>query len=68
LFIGSDLGVNPHRLFFSEGDCCEELDGWLRVRKSGIVVDFQRILMFVSGHFDLRSYPLDDSVIEDMVL
>jgi hypothetical protein len=68
LFVAFDLGLHTHQLLLSEGDSCEELDGWLRVKKSGISVDFRRILMFVSGNLDLRSHQLDDSVIEEMSL
>jgi hypothetical protein len=40
LFVASDLGVHHSQLLFAEGHSCEEFDGWLRIRKSGISVDF----------------------------
>jgi hypothetical protein len=41
LFIASELGLIPHHILFSEGDSCEALDGWRRVSKSDISVDFR---------------------------
>jgi hypothetical protein len=61
LFAASDLGVHRPQLLFAEGHSLKEFDGGLRLRKSGISVDFRRILRFVSGHLDLESYQLDDS-------
>jgi serine/threonine protein kinase len=66
LCFASDLGVSPSQLLFAEGDSCEEFEGWLRLRKSGISVDFRRLLRFGSDHLELRSYLFEDSVIEDV--
>jgi hypothetical protein len=43
LFIASDPGVSPSQRLFPEGDSCEDFEGWLRVRESGISVNFRRI-------------------------
>jgi hypothetical protein len=51
---------------FAEGDSCKEFEGWLRLRKSGIVVDFRRNLRFGSDHFELRSYLFEDLVIKEI--
>jgi hypothetical protein len=66
LFIASDPGVRPHQLLFAEGHHCEEFDWWLEVRKSGISVDFRRILRFGRSHLELKSYELYESVIDEM--
>jgi hypothetical protein len=66
LFIASDPGVRPHQLLFAEGHRCEEFDGWLEVRESGISVDFRRILRFDTNHLKLISYELYESVIKEM--
>jgi hypothetical protein len=61
LCVASDLGGHRRQLLFVEGHSCDEFDDWLRMRKSGISVDFRCLLRFVSGHLDLESYQLDDS-------
>jgi hypothetical protein len=44
LFGASDMDNNPDQLSFAEGNLYEKYDGWLRVRRSGIVIDFRHIL------------------------
>jgi serine/threonine protein kinase len=66
LYVASYLNYNRHRILFSEGDSFDELYGWLRVRESGISVDFRRMLRLVSEDFDMISYQLSNSVIEEM--
>jgi hypothetical protein len=66
LFIDSDVGINLDRLLFAEGDSCDEFEGWLRVRQSGIAVDLRRIFKIDSNLCELKSYLFDDSMIEEM--
>jgi hypothetical protein len=68
LFVASDLGISPDQLLFAEDDSCRELEGWIRVRMSGVSVDFRCILTFEFGLLELRSYPLDDSAIEEFAV
>jgi hypothetical protein len=68
LFVASGLGVHRPQLLFAEGHSCEEFDGWLWIRKSGIAVDFRRILRFGSCFLEFRSYLFEDSVIEEMAM
>jgi hypothetical protein len=64
-FVASDLGISPNELLFAEGHSCEEFNWWLRVRKSGISVDFRRVFKFGSDLLEMRSYLLEDSVIKE---
>jgi hypothetical protein len=66
LFVASDVTVNLDRLFIAEKVFCDEFDGWMRVRKSGISVDFRRIVRFGFGLHELKSYLFDDSGIEEV--
>jgi hypothetical protein len=66
LFVASDLGITPDRLSFSEKDSCPAFYEWLRVRKSGIAVDFRQILRFDSYLAELKSRLLNDSVVEEI--
>jgi hypothetical protein len=66
LFVASDLGVTPDQLSFSESDSCPAFDEWLRVRKSGIDVDFRQILRFDSYLPELKSRLLNDSIVDEI--
>jgi hypothetical protein len=66
LFVASDLGVRPSQLVFAEGDSFQEFHDWLGLNKSGIVVDFRRILRFDSDLSELKNHLLKDSVIEEI--
>jgi serine/threonine protein kinase len=63
LFVASDVTVSHDRLSLTPGHSCREFDGWLRERRSGIAVDFRRLLMFCSGLPELRSYLFEESEI-----
>jgi hypothetical protein len=58
--------VNSDQLLFAEGSSCHEFEGWLRVKQSGIAIDFRRILRCGSDVPELESYLFDDSEIEEM--
>jgi hypothetical protein len=66
LFVASELGVSPDQVLFAKGDSCDDFEVWQRVIKSGISVDFRRILRFGFGILDLKSYQFDKSMIEEM--
>jgi hypothetical protein len=68
LFVASDPGVHSRQLLFTGGHFYAECNWWLWVRKAGISVDFRRVLRFISGFFNLKSYQLEDSMIEEMDL
>jgi hypothetical protein len=48
VFVAYDAHPNPSQLLLSDPDSCPIFDRWQRLRRSGITVDFQRILRFAS--------------------
>jgi hypothetical protein len=57
--------VNADHFSLSEGECFEECERWLGVRKTGISVDFRSLLRFGSGLPELTRYLIDDSLFEE---
>jgi hypothetical protein len=65
LFVAFDVIPNSSHIFISDSDSCPEFDRWKQLRKSGIAVDFRRILRIGSGFGDLSDYQIDLSVFEE---
>jgi hypothetical protein len=65
LFVAHDAVSDLFQLSFSDPDFSPVFDRWRRLRKSGIIVDFQRILRFPSGPFHFKKYRLDLSACEE---
>jgi hypothetical protein len=51
--------ASPSRILFDDKDASIDLDRWKQLRKSGIVVDFQRVLRYGSGLPDLTNFLID---------
>jgi hypothetical protein len=68
LFVESDVIVNLDGLSFAEVHTCDEVDGWLWVRQSGIATDFHRVIRLNSGLSELRSYQMENAVIREVVM
>jgi hypothetical protein len=65
LFVAHDADPDLFELFFSHPNFSLMLNGQGRLRKSGITVDFQRILRFLSSPFHFKDYLLDLSAYEE---
>jgi hypothetical protein len=65
LFVTHDAVPDIIQLSFSDPAFTLMFDRWRRLRKSGIIVDFQRILRFPSGPFHFKDYLLDLSAYEE---
>jgi hypothetical protein len=66
LFVDDDMAISSDQLSFAESQGCDDFSGWLRVKRSGIAVDFRRILRFDSDLPTLNYYLLDDSSFEEV--
>jgi hypothetical protein len=64
VFITDDAHDNFFQLSLSDPDFCPMFDRWRRLRKSGITVDFQRILGFASYLPCFKDFVLDPSGFE----
>jgi hypothetical protein len=64
LFVAHDAHPDLFQFSFSDSAFSPMFDRWLRLRTSGITVDFQRILRFPSGPFHFKDYMLDLSASE----
>jgi hypothetical protein len=65
MFVAYDAHDNFFHLSLSDPDSCPVFDRWQRLRKSGITVDFQRILRFAPGLPHLKDFVLDLSGFEE---
>jgi serine/threonine protein kinase len=65
LFIAHDADPDIFQLSFADPDFSPMFDRWRRLRKSGITVDFQRILRFPPSPFHFNDYKLDLSAYEE---
>jgi serine/threonine protein kinase len=65
LFVDHDADPNLFQLSFSNPAFSPIFNRWRRLRKSGITVDFQRILRFPSGPFHFKDYMLALSAYEE---
>jgi hypothetical protein len=59
---------NLFQLWLSDRDPCPMFNPWRRLRKSGITVDFQRILRFASGLSHLKGLVFDLSGFEEKLV
>jgi hypothetical protein len=59
VFVPSDADPDLSRVSFSDPDSCPMFDWERRLRKSGITVDFRRILGFASYLLHFRDFVLD---------
>jgi hypothetical protein len=64
VFVAYDAHNNLFQLSLSDSDSCPMFDRWRRLRKSGIAVDFQRILRFTSDLPQFKDLVLDLSGFE----
>jgi serine/threonine protein kinase len=65
LFIGSDGVKIASQVWFVDGNSCPEFDRWLRLKSSGIAIDFRRIQRVGSGLPSLRDYLINLSTLEE---
>jgi hypothetical protein len=65
VFVAYDAHLDLSQLSLSDPDSCPMFDQWQHLRKSGINVDFQRILRFASGLPPLKDFVLDLSGFEE---
>jgi hypothetical protein len=65
VFVASDAHDNLFQLSLSDPDSCPMFDQWRYLRKSGITVDFQRILRFTSGLRYFKDFVFDLSGFEE---
>jgi hypothetical protein len=65
VFVAYDAHPNVSQLSLSDPDSCPMFDRWQRLRKSGITVDFQRILEFASYLPYFKDFVLDPSGFEE---
>jgi hypothetical protein len=65
LFVASNAVDIISRIRFVDGDSSPEFDGWLRLRRSGVRVDFRRIQRVGFGLRCLRDYVVNLSVFEE---
>jgi hypothetical protein len=63
--VACDVVARPDQYLSVEGDSCREFGKWLRMRQSGMAVDFRRILRIGSGFLELRHYLIEGSVFEE---
>jgi hypothetical protein len=63
--VAYDSYDNFFQLSLSDPDSCPVFDRWRRLRKSGITVDFQRILWFASCLPCFKDFVLDQSGFEE---
>jgi serine/threonine protein kinase len=64
LFVASDAVHTDLQISLLDGDSCPEFARWLALRRSGITVDFQRIVRVNSGLSQLRDYVVNLSLFE----
>jgi serine/threonine protein kinase len=60
-FVEFDAIPNHFQICIADCDLCVEFDRWQQLRKSGISVDFRRIVRFDSHLVDLSAYLVDIS-------
>jgi hypothetical protein len=65
VFVAYDAHPDLSQLSLSDPDSYPMFDRWRRLRKSGITVDFQRILRFASGLPRLKDFVFDMSGFEE---
>jgi serine/threonine protein kinase len=68
LFLASDAVSNPSQISLVEGDSCPEFDRWQQVRRSGITIDFRRILRVGSGLAQMIDYEVNLSGFEERLV
>jgi serine/threonine protein kinase len=65
LFIASDAIPPQSQISIVNDDSCPDLDRWLRQRRSGIFIEFRRIVRVNSGLPCLKDYFINLSVFEE---
>jgi hypothetical protein len=65
VFVAYDADPGVLQLSLSDPDSCPMFDRWRCLRKSGITVDFQRILGFASYLSCFKDFVLDPSGFEE---
>jgi hypothetical protein len=63
-FVASDVSSTLDQLSLEKSDSARNFDGWIRLRKSEVDMNFRTILTFKSGLPDLKYFRLNDSVIK----
>jgi hypothetical protein len=64
LFVAFDVIPNPFQISIADCESCPEFGRWQQLIKSGLKVDFRRILKIDSDFGDLNHYLIDLSVFE----